>query len=345
MKKSHKLKLAPGLHAARAKYEEAKHKRDTAGKFADKPGEGGAKVGAKDTASKGLGVQGGAGSAGAGKAAWEASAKASGVTGADRIKLHVDSNPKKPGSASAERFAKYEDGMTVADYRAAGGTAEDLAWDRKKGFVTFHDDATYQKLSGSPGAATAEIATVGATGRLADIKAGPTEPPAPKVETETPAPKVETETPKEFTAEGKEFGEFGSGKIPKVSEDEPVDNPLHDKDVEWVVGKGNIKDAGKAKQEMMTEVSDVPVKDLKAWQGVVYKTSNFKPLPPDGEYDPIYVYKVNGQHIVRDGNHRATSAWIEGRETIKAKVLDLDSPENYKYINPKVRDKIGGSVV
>ena len=177
MKKSHKLKLAPGLHAARAKYEEAKHKRDTAGKFADKPGEGGAKVGAKDTASKGLGVQGGAGSAGAGKAAWEASAKASGVTGADRIKLHVDANPKKPGSASAERFAKYEDGMTVADYRAAGGTAEDLAWDRKKGFVTFHDDATYQKLSGSPGAATAEIATVGATGRLAAIKGGSTVEP------------------------------------------------------------------------------------------------------------------------------------------------------------------------
>src|SRR5262245_24800947 len=167
-RRSKKLKMSAGAMHARAKFEEAKHKRDIAGKFADKPG----------TEKPGAG---GAPGKGASKDQWTAAAKTSGVTGEDQIKLHVTSNPKKAGSASAERFAKYQDGMTTKEFLASGGMREDLAWDRKKGFITIHDPPTYQKLSSGQAAQnTADINPVGATGRLASIKGGGEPPAAPK---------------------------------------------------------------------------------------------------------------------------------------------------------------------
>lgn len=45
-------------------------------------------------------------------------------------------NPKKPGSASADRFAKYRDGMTVKEALDAGVIRGDLDHDTKKGFIT-----------------------------------------------------------------------------------------------------------------------------------------------------------------------------------------------------------------
>lgn len=44
-------------------------------------------------------------------------------------------NPKKPGSASFDRFAKYEDGMTVEAALNAGVIRGDLGHDTKKGFI------------------------------------------------------------------------------------------------------------------------------------------------------------------------------------------------------------------
>jgi hypothetical protein len=180
VKVTKKLKISSGAMTARAKFEEAKHKRDTGGKFADKPGEGGA----KKTTTDSKGAQPGAGSGGASTADWQAAGKTSGVVGEDQIKLHVTANPKKAGSASADRFAKYQDGMTADDFIAAGGTREDLAWDRKKGFISIHEPATYAKLSGSPGSATAEINELGATGRLAAIKDSVEKPPSKLAEVE-----------------------------------------------------------------------------------------------------------------------------------------------------------------
>jgi len=69
---------------------------------------------------------------------WRAAAKTSNVSSDDRIKLLVLTNPKKPGSAAAETFARYQDGMSVGEAMKAGIPAEALAHDRAAGFVSFH---------------------------------------------------------------------------------------------------------------------------------------------------------------------------------------------------------------
>lgn len=56
-----------------------------------------------------------------------------------RVIVYVAPNPKKPGSASFERFALYREGMTVNEAIAAGVKREDIAWDSdpKRGFIRF----------------------------------------------------------------------------------------------------------------------------------------------------------------------------------------------------------------
>ena len=51
------------------------------------------------------------------------------------INLLATENPKRVGSASFDRFALYQDGMTVAEYLEAGGWRSDLRWDSKRGFI------------------------------------------------------------------------------------------------------------------------------------------------------------------------------------------------------------------
>lgn len=46
-----------------------------------------------------------------------------------------ENNPKRKGSKSFDKFAKYQDGMTVEQAAAAGITGADLAWDTKHGFI------------------------------------------------------------------------------------------------------------------------------------------------------------------------------------------------------------------
>lgn len=46
-----------------------------------------------------------------------------------------NNNPKRSGSASAQRFALYKNGMTVKSAREAGVTTADIDWDVKRGFV------------------------------------------------------------------------------------------------------------------------------------------------------------------------------------------------------------------
>ena len=52
-----------------------------------------------------------------------------------RTIVSVVPNPKKPGSASYERFALYKEGMKVMDAIAAGVTPGDIRWDTDRGFI------------------------------------------------------------------------------------------------------------------------------------------------------------------------------------------------------------------
>lgn len=58
---------------------------------------------------------------------------------AKKIKLIAQTNPKRKGSASHDRYALYKDGMSVGDALKAGVTKADLAWDQKKGFIKLED--------------------------------------------------------------------------------------------------------------------------------------------------------------------------------------------------------------
>ena len=51
------------------------------------------------------------------------------------IDIVVTENPKRPGSASFDRFALYRNGMTVAQYLEAGGHRSDLNWDESRDFI------------------------------------------------------------------------------------------------------------------------------------------------------------------------------------------------------------------
>lgn len=60
--------------------------------------------------------------------------------GSDPRKIaFVAPNPKKPGSASFDRFAKYEVGMTVDQAVAAGVSRADIKWDSERSFIKFEE--------------------------------------------------------------------------------------------------------------------------------------------------------------------------------------------------------------
>ena len=56
----------------------------------------------------------------------------------------VKDNPKRPGSASFDRFALYKQGMTVDEYLKAGGQRSDLRWDSDRNFIKITDGAAPQ---------------------------------------------------------------------------------------------------------------------------------------------------------------------------------------------------------
>ena len=51
------------------------------------------------------------------------------------IRVLVETNPKRRGTSAHDRFALYRDGMTVAQFLAAGGTRGDLTWDQERAFI------------------------------------------------------------------------------------------------------------------------------------------------------------------------------------------------------------------
>lgn len=45
-------------------------------------------------------------------------------------------NPKRPGTLACARFDLYTNGMTVAEYVAAGGRSGDVLYDVAQGYIT-----------------------------------------------------------------------------------------------------------------------------------------------------------------------------------------------------------------
>ena len=66
------------------------------------------------------------------------------------IKILVDKNPKREGSAAHGRFAMYRNGMKVSAFIDGGGTAVDIGYDLKKGYI---------KLEGNDAPADADSGT------------------------------------------------------------------------------------------------------------------------------------------------------------------------------------------
>lgn len=63
------------------------------------------------------------------------------TTDARIIRILVAENPKRKGTSSYDRFAKYADGMTVAEFIAKGGSAADVRWDSERGFIRLDPEA------------------------------------------------------------------------------------------------------------------------------------------------------------------------------------------------------------
>lgn len=52
------------------------------------------------------------------------------------ITILVMDNPKRKGTLTFDRFALYKDGMTVAEYVAAGGRTGDVNFDVEQGYIS-----------------------------------------------------------------------------------------------------------------------------------------------------------------------------------------------------------------
>lgn len=47
----------------------------------------------------------------------------------------IESNPKRPGTKTAERFDRYRDGMSLSEAQEAGLTLDDLRWDAAHDYI------------------------------------------------------------------------------------------------------------------------------------------------------------------------------------------------------------------
>lgn len=63
------------------------------------------------------------------------------------VVVAVKPNPKKVGSSSHDRYAKWAVGLTVSECIAAGLTMADVKWDTERGFVTIADPSTEEAKS------------------------------------------------------------------------------------------------------------------------------------------------------------------------------------------------------
>lgn len=85
-------------------------------------------------------------------------------------------------------------------------------------------------------------------------------------------------------------------------------------------------------------VTHVPVESLRTTQEDVdaKHTKDIADAWKAGaEMPPINVYKYKDELVVGEGNHRAAAAWVLGKPTMAARVLDLDDPANAWMISHK----------
>lgn len=118
---------------------------------------------------------------------------------------------------------------------------------------------------------------------------------------------------------------FGSGKIPRGSIliDSPIPNVPDESNPLTVLGPLRSEPF-----EKVAAVTKVPVKELYTWQGGL-EPERLRPIAED--VPPIHVGKINGRLVIMNGNHRASAAFAEGRETVDAYVVDFDQTQNRKY--------------
>lgn len=135
---------------------------------------------------------------------------------------------------------------------------------------------------------------------------------------------------KTFEKSSKGFGGFGSGVITSeggghtetpLKQVSPENNPLR----VLKPTRGDLIDAVKS-------VTKVNVRDLETWQNHI-DPSKLRPI--EGDPGPLEVAKINGKLVVMNGNHRAVSAFIEGKSEIDARVADFDAPGAKKYWKKK----------
>jgi membrane protein involved in colicin uptake len=62
-----------------------------------------------------------------------------------KISLRVESNPKRKGSKSYDRFAHYKNGITVEAAVKAGVLYADLKWDSEHGFIAVNETPEQRK--------------------------------------------------------------------------------------------------------------------------------------------------------------------------------------------------------
>ena len=63
------------------------------------------------------------------------------IADAATIAVLAEKNPKREGTKAYSAFSLYRDGMTCAEFIAAGGSKADLSWDRSHGFISISEAA------------------------------------------------------------------------------------------------------------------------------------------------------------------------------------------------------------
>lgn len=128
-------------------------------------------------------------------------------------------------------------------------------------------------------------------------------------------------------SKGGQTWEKGSKQIPEGSiwEESPLPKIEDKHNPQVVLGPMRTEPFDNPK----LQTTHVPVDQLHVWQSGI-EPEKLRPID-EANLPPITVYKINGKHIVGNGNHRAVSAWLDGREHIPAKVVDFNDPKNKKY--------------
>lgn len=101
------------------------------------------------------------------------------------------------------------------------------------------------------------------------------------------------------------------------------------------VSEKTIKDA--------TTVEKLELSELKSTQGSIDAENikgmldmSVKDLKELNEKEPPVVYKINGEYIIDDGNHRLSVLMAKGEETTMAKVIDVDKIKEAEKSKPSL---------